>query len=106
MTLSYNDIVFRNLFLGFVRLHILYHASQEPVFGLNLMQELATHGYRLSPGTLYPILHLMEKHNLLLSEKVVVNGKMRKYYRITEPGRQALLLSYDKIRELAAELTG
>ena len=63
--------------MGFVRLHILYHAAREPVFGLNLMEELARHGYRLSPGTLYPILHQMERNGFLSSEKAVVNGKMR-----------------------------
>ncbi|MDD5038050.1 MAG: PadR family transcriptional regulator [Dehalococcoidales bacterium] len=104
MALSYNDIVFRNLFLGFVRLHILYHASKEPVFGLSLMEELDRHGYRMSPGTLYPILHQMESNGFLSSKKSVVNGKMRKYYRITEEGRNALSLSYEKIEELSREL--
>jgi len=104
MALSYNDIVFRNLFLGFVRLHILYHASKEPVFGLSLMEELARHGYRMSPGTLYPILHQMESNGFLSSEKSVVNGKVRKYYRITEEGKKALSLSYEKIKELSKEL--
>jgi len=104
MALSYNDIVFRNLFLGFVRLHILYHASKEPVFGLSLMEELARHGYRMSPGTLYPILHQMESNGFLSSEKSVVNGKVRKYYRITDEGKNALSLSYAKIEELSKEL--
>jgi DNA-binding PadR family transcriptional regulator len=104
MALSYNDIVFRNLFLGFVRLHILYHASKEPVFGLSLMEELARHGYRMSSGTLYPILHQMESNGFLSSEKSVVNGKVRKYYRITEEGKKALSLSYEKIEELSREL--
>lgn len=104
MALSYNDKVFRNLFLGFVRLHILYHASREPVFGLSLIKELERHGYRISPGTIYPILHQMESNNFLLSEKKVSDGKMRKYYRITGEGREALEQSYQKIRELSEEL--
>ena len=104
MALSYNDKVLRNLFLGFIRLHILYHASKEPVFGLNLMEELARHGYRMSPGTLYPILHQMESNGFLFSEKSVINGKMRKYYRITEEGKLALSQSYEKIKELSSEL--
>ena len=104
MALSYNDKVFRNLFLGFIRLHILYHASKEPVFGLNLIKELERHGYRMSPGTLYPILHQMESNGFLYSEKAVISGKMRKYYRITEDGKQALSQSYEKIKELSDEL--
>ncbi|NMC01995.1 MAG: PadR family transcriptional regulator, partial [Chloroflexi bacterium] len=47
----------RELFLGFVKAHILYHAGREAVYGLWLIEELARHGYELSPGTLYPILH-------------------------------------------------
>jgi len=104
MPITNNDKIFRNLFLGFIRLHILYHASKEPVFGLSLIQELERHGYRMSPGTLYPILHQMESNGFLLSEKATISGKMRKYYRITEDGRQALMQSYDKIKELSDEL--
>ncbi len=104
MTLSYSDIVFRNLFLGFIRLHILYHASKEPVFGLSLIQELERHGYGMSPGTLYPILHQMERAGFLFAERSVTGGKMRKYYRISEEGKQALAQSYTKIKELSDEL--
>ena len=104
MPITNNDKIFRNLFLGFIRLHILYHASKEPVFGLSLIQELERHGYRMSPGTLYPILHQMESNGFLLSEKATISGKMRKYYRITEDGKQALMQSYDKIKELSDEL--
>ncbi|RJQ40152.1 MAG: PadR family transcriptional regulator [Dehalococcoidia bacterium] len=104
MTLSYSDKVLRNLFLGFIRLHILYHASREPVYGLSLMEELERHGYRMSPGTLYPILHQMESNGFLSSEKSVIGGKIRKYYWITEEGNLALLQSYEKIKELSDEL--
>ena len=104
MTLSYSDKVFRNLFLGFIRLHILYHAQKEPVFGLNIMIELERHGYKMSPGTLYPILHQMENGGLLRSEYCVSNCKRRKYYRLTEEGKQALAQSYEKIEELSDEL--
>jgi PadR family transcriptional regulator, regulatory protein PadR len=104
MTLSYSDKISRNLFLGFIRLHILYHASKEPVFGLSLIKELERHGYAMGPGTLYPMLHQLERNGFLMSEKTVINGKMRKYYRITEEGLQALHQSYDKIKELSDEL--
>lgn len=92
------------MFLGFVRLHILHHASREPVFGLYLMQELKRHGYHISPGTLYPILHQMETNGFLVSERGVTNGKMRKYYRTTPEGNAALEDSHSKIRELSDEL--
>ena len=53
--------VLRKLFLGFIQIHILYHAKKEPLYGSWLLQELKEHGYQISPGTLYPILHGMEK---------------------------------------------
>jgi hypothetical protein len=52
----------QGLYSGVIRLHILHHACEEPIFGLGMIEELARHGYRLSPGTLYPIVHGMEKN--------------------------------------------
>jgi DNA-binding PadR family transcriptional regulator len=90
----------RELFLGFIKLHVLYHAGQEPIYGVWLMEELAEHGYQLSAGTLYPTLHSLEKEGYLVSEKKVVDGKTRKYYALTPEGRKAL----EKGREKAVEL--
>ncbi|MGH2415538.1 MAG: PadR family transcriptional regulator, partial [Microcystaceae cyanobacterium] len=52
-----------------IRLHILHHAVQEPIFGLSIIEELARHGYKLSAGTLYPILHELEHKGYLTSTK-------------------------------------
>ena len=93
-----------DLFLGFVKLHILYHAGQEPVYGLWLIDELSEHGYRLSPGTLYPILHTLLEEKLLNCESRVVEGKVRKYYRLTSAGRKALDEGKQKAQELLEEL--
>ncbi len=90
----------RDLFLGFVRMHILYHAGEEPVYGVWLIEELARHGYALSPGTLYPMLHSLEDEGMLRRERRVVKGKVRKYYTLTEDGRIAL----DEGRKRAVEL--
>ncbi|MBN1460429.1 MAG: helix-turn-helix transcriptional regulator, partial [Armatimonadetes bacterium] len=80
----------RDLFLGFIRLHILYHATEGPIFGLEMIRELARHGYQLSPGTLYPILKKLYQAGYLEQEILVVGGKQRKYYRATPAGRAAL----------------
>lgn len=93
-----------DLFLGFVKLHILYHAGQEPVYGLWLIDELSEHGYRLSPGTLYPILHILLEEKLLNCETRVVAGKVRKYYRLTGAGRRVLDEGKKKAQELLEEL--
>ena len=104
MSITQPDKITRNFFLGFIRLHILYHASQEPVFGLDLIRELARHGYSLSPGTLYPMLHRLEGDGFLQSTKQVVNGKVRKYYRATKAGKQALADAHVKVGELVNEV--
>jgi len=104
MPITKPDKITRNFFLGFIRLHLLYHATQEQVFGLDLIRELARHGYNLSPGTLYPMLHGLEKDGFLQSNKEVVNGKVRKYYRATEAGKRALADAHAKVRELVDEV--
>jgi hypothetical protein len=58
----------QSLYSGLIRIHILYHACQGPIFGLGMIEELARHGYKLSAGTLYPLLHRLEKKGLLRSQ--------------------------------------
>lgn len=94
----------RDLYSGLIRLHILHHAAEEPIFGLGMVEELSRHGYRISPGTLYPLLHGLEKKGYLRSSGQQ-NGKSRRtVYRITPLGRKALAASLDKVRELFGEL--
>jgi len=94
----------RNFFLGFIKIHILHHAAYSPVYGGALLEEMARHGYELSPGTLYPILHGLEQDGYLRREQRVVDGKVRKYYTITARGRQILDEIRPKIAELVAEV--
>jgi DNA-binding PadR family transcriptional regulator len=93
----------RELFLGLIRVHILFHASEGPVYGTELMEELARHGYRIGPGTLYPILHAMAASGYLRQARQVVNGRVRKYYRATPAGRRLLATAQGKLVELAHE---
>ena len=96
----------RGFFLGFIKIHILHHAAEEPVYGLALIAELGRHGYELSPGTLYPLLHGLEDAGYLLREERVIDGRVRKYYAITEEGRQALAEARTQIGELVDEVLG
>ena len=80
----------RDLFLGFVRLHVLYRAGREPVYGLWLIEEPGRHGYELSAGTLYCMLHTLEDEGFLVSEECVILRKRRKWYTLTELGARAL----------------
>jgi PadR family transcriptional regulator PadR len=91
-------------FLGFIRIHILYHASKEPIFGVGIVEELSRHGYYLSPGTLYPTLHRLVKEGYLEQGSKLVGGKVRKYYTITESGLEVLKQARDKISELVDEV--
>ncbi len=93
----------RDFFLGFVRIHILHHASEEAVYGVALQEELARHGYNLSPGTLYPILHGLEQAGYLQREERAVGGKVRKYYTITVEGQRVLAELRIKVQELVGE---
>jgi PadR family transcriptional regulator, regulatory protein PadR len=94
----------RDFFLGFVKIHVLHHAAQEPVYGVALIEELRRHGYDVSPGTLYPILHGLAAAGYLTREHRVVGGKVRKYYAITDAGRTALAEARAKIAELVDEV--
>lgn len=93
-----------DLYAGLIRLHVLFHAGKEPVFGLGIMEELRRHGYQLSPGTLYPMLHSMEEHGYLRATQRIVDGKFRRNYVITAKGRRALAGAKGKVRELFGEL--
>jgi len=99
-----HDDMLREFFLGFIKIHILHHAGEEPVYGLALITELRRHGYELSPGTLYPVLHQLEKAGYLRRLDRVVSGKVRKYYALTGRGGQALADARTKIGQLVGEL--
>lgn len=96
--------MFRDFFLGFIKIHILHHAAEEPIYGLAMMEELRRHGYEISAGTIYPILHSMEEEGWLAREERVVSGRIRKYYRATDAGRAALQDVKVKIAELVEEV--
>jgi PadR family transcriptional regulator len=98
------DMDNRDLYSGMIRLHILHHAENEAIFGAGMAEELARHGYKISPGTLYPILHGLEKRGYLRSEEERSGKSIRRLYRITASGRRALKTAKLRVRELFGEL--
>lgn len=94
----------RELFLGFIKVHILYHAAKEEVSGVGMAEELARHGYAVSPGTLYPTLRKLERQGYLRSEARVEGGRRRIYYTATAKGRKALEAAKRKALELVNEI--
>src|ERR1051326_3231700 len=94
----------RDLYSGLIRLHVLHHAAEEPIWGLGMIEELARHGYRISPGSLYPLLHGLEKRGYLKAAEVRNGKSLRRVYRATPLGRKALGAAKEKVRELFREL--
>jgi DNA-binding PadR family transcriptional regulator len=94
----------RDLYAGLIRLHILHHAAKEPIFGLAMIEELGRHGYKLSPGTLYPLLHGLEERGYLRAREKRIGRTMRRVYRATASGKRALAQAREKVRELFGEL--
>lgn len=101
-----SSMIIKRLFQGFICLHILHHAQKEPIFGSYMIEELSSHGYKISPGTLYPILHALEKEGLLSCYEENVAGKIRKYYKITDMGSSELENARRYLRELSKEVGG
>ncbi len=96
----------QRFFAGFMRIHILYHAGEGPIYGVEIARELGRHGYRVSYGTLYPVLHSLERAGLLASRHVVKSGRRRRVYELTDLGRRTLEELKPKIRELVEEVLG
>jgi PadR family transcriptional regulator PadR len=94
----------QDLYSGLIRIHILYHACEEPIFGLGMIAELSRHGYRMSPGTLYPLLHGLEAKGLLQSRPVRAGRWFRREYCATAAGRKALRAAKKRVRELFGEI--
>jgi len=94
----------KGLYSGLIRLHVLHHACDGEVFGLDMIEELARHGYKMSPGTMYPILHGLEKRGYLTSSQFRSGKIRRRVYRATPMGLKALRAAKRKVRELFGEL--
>ena len=110
-SISYFDIVseefmrHQELIVGLIRLHILHHAAEGEIFGQWMIDELARHGYRLSPGgTLYPLLHRLTERGYLRVREVSLGRTRRRLYRATPKGRRAMTAVREHVRELFGEL--
>jgi DNA-binding PadR family transcriptional regulator len=95
----------REILLGFWKAHILHHAGEQPLHGQWMILELRRHGYEISPGTLYPLLHRMERLGWLKGNSDPNGGKRaRKDYRLTPRGRKVLEVVRENIKELHEEV--
>lgn len=96
----------RDMIQGLVRLRILHAATSGPVSGVELSRDLALAGHQLSPGTLYPLLHEMEKVGWVKSKGKTVKGKRRRYYRLTKKGRGQLAQALAALERFLVGMVG
>lgn len=94
----------REIRLGMWKIHILHHAATREVWGKWLIEELAEHGHRLSPGTLYPALARMEANGWLRRTGKALHARARQTFRITPDGRRLLEGLRHDVAELYQEL--
>jgi DNA-binding PadR family transcriptional regulator len=98
-----SDPVVREFLLTFWKIHILHHAEEQGVYGQWMLEELRHHGYRLSPGTLYPVLARMARRGWLRAEKSK-NARAARIYRITPDGAAVLKRLRASLGELQHEV--
>jgi DNA-binding PadR family transcriptional regulator len=94
----------RDLYGGLIRLHVLHHAGEKPLYGHWMIEELRRHGYEIGPGTMYPLLHRLALKGYLQPRRERRGSRYRKVYRITPAGRRALSLARRRVRELFGEM--
>ena len=97
------DKPMQRLLGGFIRMHVLYHAEEGTIYGNWMIEELRRHGYKISPGTLYPLLRSMEKDGWIAGKEESGRNR-RRLYKITPAGRKALKEARAKLRELFSEV--
>jgi PadR family transcriptional regulator PadR len=95
---------YEDLLSGLIELHVLYHAAEEEIFGLGMLEELGRHGYLISPGTLYPMLHRLAHRGYLRVRELKLGRTRRRLYRATAKGQRALNAVRSHIQELVGEL--
>ena len=97
------DPIIREFLLTFWKIHILHHAEEEGIYGQWMLEELHRHGYRLSPGTLYPVLARMARRGWLRAD-VQKKARAPRIYRITPAGAAVLSRLRRSLSELQDEV--
>ena len=102
--MDYHNQIYQAFWQGIVRLVVLHQASQGPIYGGKLSKFLREQGYAISPGSLYPLLHLLEKAGFLASRLKVYRGRVRKYYETTPQGRDCLEAVRQEVGDVVREV--
>lgn len=83
----------KSLLTGSATLLILRLLEGGDMYGYQMTEELARRSdqtFSLKAGTLYPLLHALERQEMIASYEEEAGGRVRKYYRITPKGKGLL----------------
>ena len=93
----------RDWLLGNIEPLLLYLIFEQPMYGYQIIKELETRSqgyFKVKEGTVYPVLHRLEREGLILGQwQALPSGRRRKYYHITDKGRSALAERQSQWRE-------
>lgn len=63
-----------------------------------LVKERSQDKILIKEGSLYPALHKLEADGLVVSEEVYVGKRLRRYYKLTAPGKKATKLYIEELQ--------
>lgn len=84
---------------GLLELMVLASLKYEDSYGYDIKQNI-NDVLEISESTLYPILRRLEKQDLLETYQTIYNSRVRKYYKITNEGKEKLKQSEDDFRQV------
>ncbi|MDD3581727.1 MAG: PadR family transcriptional regulator [Desulfobacca sp.] len=96
--------IYQTCLQGMLKIIILHQAAKGPFYGLAFSKFMQGLGYNISPGSLYPLLHGMEKEGLLSSYTYMIQGRIRKYYELSDQGRACLVKVQNQLAGLVQEI--
>lgn len=97
----------KELLKGTTPLLVLSVLKTNDLYGYRIIRELeirSEYAFEMSEGTLYPILHALEKERFLQSYWDEVDGRRRKYYHITKKGLKELEAKYTQWKAFSSDV--
>lgn len=98
----------KELISGSTPMMVLSVINSEDMYGYRIIRELEKRSdnvFCLKEGTLYPILHALEKEKLVESYWVTADGRKRKYYHMTKKGAKRLAEKKEEFEEFSVSVS-
>jgi DNA-binding PadR family transcriptional regulator len=99
----------KELLKGTTETMILKMLDREPMYGYGMIKkfDIISNGtFQFKEGTLYPLLHNLEKKLYIESYWDASDGRRRKYYKITDMGRKQLATKKSEWLEFSQVMNG